>query len=313
MNERIAPFTHRHGGSALLAAGFLAFASASLAAQFVSMGSTPDPKGVVSPVPSATFDVASIKPQSPSPDGRMMTMVKFPTNGHFTGAGLTVKGLVCIAYGLSDFQVAGGPSWIDSDRFDVEAKPDPALEEQLSKMTKDQATVVEHQMMQALLADRFKLALHHETKELPTYALVVAKGGPKFKETKPDDASPDTANSSAHPSPKGSFRMSFDSNAFVITANGMTLDALVNQLGFQMHSTVQNQTGLKGNYDFTLRFTPEDARTGIPDPGGSAGASDNAGISVFAAVEDQLGLKLESKKSPVDVVVVDHLEKPSEN
>jgi len=314
MIEQIAHrITPRRNLALFSAALILGIAPAISSAQFMPMTSTPDPKGVTSPVPSATFDVTSVKLQKPSADGSTMTMVKFPPNGRFTGAGNTLKNLICIAYGISDFQVTGGPDWIDSTRFDVEATPDSALQEQLPKMTSDQATLVKHQMMQALLADRFKLTLHHDTKELPVYSLVLAKGGPKLTESKPDDANPDTANAPGHPPRKGMMRMSFDSKGVELTSTGMSMDGLARQLAFQLHSTVQDHTGLTGSYEFTLHFTPDDARSGIPEAGGGGGASDNAGISVFAAVQDQLGLKLESKKGPVDVVVVDHVDKPSDN
>ncbi|MGA2651749.1 MAG: TIGR03435 family protein [Terracidiphilus sp.] len=266
--------------------------------------------------PSAVFEAASIKPQAPSSDGSIRTMVQYPANGRLTAAGATVKSLICIAYGLSDFQVLGGPNWIEEDRYDVQATPGSALEEQLQKMTSDENTVVKHQMLQALLADRFKLIIHHDTKELPIYALVVAKGGPKLTKSKPDDANSDAANASAHPSNKGRMRMSFQSTAIEMTAEGMSMDGLARQLASQLGSTVQNQTGLKGIYDVTLRFTPDEARLAVPNTGGapaSLSISDNGGTSIFAAVQDQLGLKLESKKGPVEVVVVDHVDKPSDN
>jgi uncharacterized protein (TIGR03435 family) len=294
--------------STLLTAASLVIVAHSAASQ------APAPKPTDA-APSAVFEAASIKPQAPSSDGSIRVMVRYPTNGRLTAAGATVKTLICTAYGISDFQVLGGPEWIDSDRYDVEATPGAALEEQLQKMTSDQSTLVKHQMLQTLLAERFKLTLHHDTKELPIYALVVAKGGSKLQETKPDDANPDAANAPAHPSGKGRMRMSFQSTAIELTATGMAMDGLARQLASQLHSTVQNQTGLKGIYDFTLHFTPEDAPMDASEPGGGANASlaDNSGTSIFAAVQDQLGLKLESKKGPVEVVVVDHVDKPSEN
>jgi len=308
MTERIASLTNRRRPLTLLAVACLAFAAHNGA------GQAPVPKPDAAP--SAVFEAASIKPQAPSSDGSIRTMVRYPNNGRLTAAGATVKTLICVAYGISDFQVLGGPNWIEEERYDVEATPGAALEEQLQKMTSDQSTLVKHQMLQTLLADRFKLTLHHDTKELPIYALVVAKGGSKLQETKPDDANPDPANAAAHPSNKGRMRMSFQATAIELTATGMAMDGLARQLASQLHSTVQNQTGLKGIYDFTLHFTPEDAGMDASGPGGgsaNASLSDNFGTSIFAAVEDQLGLKLESKKGPVDVVVVDHVDKPSDN
>ena len=110
--------------------------------------------------------------------------------------------------------------------------------------------------------------------------------------------------------------MSYDATAVVITASGMSMDGLAHQLASQLNSTVKNQTALNGIYDFTLRFTPDEARMDASGPGSSGGAaslSDNGGTSIFAAVQDQLGLKLESKKGPVEVVIVDHVDKPSDN
>ena len=306
MTNRFAPVITRRRKT-LLTAACLVVAAHSGAAQ------APPPK-LADAAPSAVFEAASIKPQAPSSDGSIRTMVRYPANGRLTAAGATVKTLICVAYGISDFQVLGGPNWIDEERYDVEATPGAALEEQLQKMTSDESTLVKHQMLQTLLAERFKLTLHHDTKELPIYALVIAKGGSKLQETKPDDANPDPANASAHPTNKGRMRMSFQSTAIELTATGMAMDGLARQLASQLHSTVQNQTGLKGIYDFTVHFTPDDAGMDASGPGGSgASLSDNSGTSIFAAVEDQLGLKLESKKGPVDVVVVDHVDKPSDN
>jgi uncharacterized protein (TIGR03435 family) len=111
-------------------------------------------------------------------------------------------------------------------------------------------------------------------------------------------------------------RMSVDSGAIEMTATGMAMDGLTRWLAQQLGSSVQNQTGLKGIYDFTLHFTPDDARLAVPNSGGapvSLSISDSGGTSIFAAVQDQLGLKLESKKGPVEIVVVDHVDKPSDN
>jgi len=313
MTDHIASLTNRCSRTLLTAACLFVVASAALAAQTPPLISTPDSKGTVSPVPSAVFEAASIKPQAPSSDGSIRTMVRYPTNGRLTAAGATLKTLICVAYGISDFQVLGGSDWIDNDRYDVEATPGPALEEQLQKMKSDDSTAIKHQMLQALLADRFKLTLHHDTKQLPIYALVVAKGGLKLHESKPDDANPDPANESLHPTRKGMVRMSFQSTAFEMTATGMSMDGLARQLASQLHSTVQNETGIKGIYDFTLHFTPDDAPMDATGGGANASLADNSGTSIFAAVQDQLGLKLESKKGPVDVVVVDHVDKPSDN
>jgi len=309
MTERIASQVNPRKKSTLLTAACLLVVALSGAAQ----STAPKP---IDAAPPAVFEAASIKPQAPSSDGSIRTMVQFPPNGRLTAAGATVKTLICVAYGLSDFQVLGGPNWIGEDRYDVLATPGSALEEQLQKMKSEDNTQAKRQMLQALLADRFKLTIHHDTKELPIYALVVAKSGSKLQETKPDDANPDAANAPAHPSNKGRMRMSVDSGSIEMTATGMAMDGLARQLAQQLGSTVRNETGLKGIYDFTLHFTPDDARMDASGAGGSganASLADNGGTSIFAAVQDQLGLKLESKKGSVEVVVVDHVDKPSDN
>jgi len=306
MTECIASLISRRRTSTLLTAACLLVVAHSGAAQ----STAPKP---LDAAPSTVFEAASIKPQAPSSDGSIRTMVQFPPNGRLTAAGATVKTLICVAYGLSDFQVLGGPNWIEEDRYDVLATPGSALEEQLQKMKSDDNTQAKRQMLQALLADRFKLTLRHDTKQLPIYALVVAKGGLKLHESKPDDANPDPANAPPHPNNKGRMRMSVDSGAIEMTATGMSMDGLARQLASQLHSTVRNETGIKGIYDFTLHFTPDDAPMDASGGGANANLSDNSGTSIFAAVQDQLGLKLESKKGPVEVVVVDHVDKPSDN
>lgn len=300
----------------LFAAGSLALGSATSWAQLSSAAGAPDAKIADRALASAVFEVASIKPQNPSPDGRTITMIQLPANGRLTAAGISIKSLICFAYNLNDFQVIGGPSWVTSDRYDVEAKPDSGVEEQLQKLSGEQSDLVKRHMLQSLLADRFKLTFHHETREFPIYSLVVAKGGSKLHESKPDDADPNASKDPAHHPGNGVMRMTFEAGSMVMDGEGASTDALSKQLGAQMHSTVQNETGLKGNYDFTLKFAPEDARVVVPDPGSgsaNAGLSDNSGTSVFSALQDLLGLKLESKKGPQEVLVVDRVEKPSEN
>jgi uncharacterized protein (TIGR03435 family) len=290
----------------------LALVTVTSAAQLIPPPSAPDAKPANPVVASAVFEVASIKPQNPSPDGRMITMIQLPANGRLTAAGMSIKGLICFAYKISDFQVIGAPSWITSDRYDVEAKPDSVLEEQMQKMSSEQNDLVKRHMLQTLLADRFKLTFHRETREFPIYALVVAKGGPKLHESKPDDADPDASKDPAHHRNGGTMQMSFDSGSMVINAEATSIDGLSAQLSGQLHSTVQNQTGLKDNYDFTLKFAPEDTRVVVPDPA-NVSLSDSSGVSIFAAVQDQLGLKLESKKGPIEVLIVDHIDRPTEN
>jgi len=152
-------------------------------------------------------------------------------------------------------------------------------------------------MFQSLLADRFKLVLHHDTKELPVYALVIGKNGIKFKES--------TGDAQQRRIMMGRGR---------INGEAMSMDMLVNQLGNQLGRTVIDKTGLKGPYQINLEWTPEQAQSiGGPDGGGEGRASSDTGPTIFTALQEQLGLKLESQKGPVDILVIDKIEKPSEN
>ena len=263
-------------------------------------------------VHSATFEVASIRADKPSPDGHISSHIGFLPDGRFTASGITLKKLTCLAYGLEDYQLTGGPAWFSSDRYTVEAKAETAVEEQLPKLSEDQRKRVGQHMAQVLLADRLKLAMHQESREMAILSLVVAKNGPKLHEAIPGDTYAmglKDLNGQGHAG-----MMRFMNGK--ITAQGVTLDALATQLTEQLHEIVQNKTGLRGNYDFTLEWSAEedhDGRRGMTN--GEAGGSpvDSSGPSILTALQEQLGLKLESQKSAVPVFVVDHLERPSEN
>jgi len=240
------------------------------------------------------FEAASIKPSAPMEMGRVNVGVQMLPGGRISMSGVTAKNLIQQAYGVREFQIVGGPGWLGLERYDITAKPEGAA-------TQDQVKV----MMQALLADRFKLQFHRETKELPTYALVVAKGGPKFHES---EVVPEGSDK-----PTGA-RMTMERGRFSVQSAPVA--ALANQLGQVLGQSVIDKTGLTGNYDFKLEWTPDEGseRRMIRAPGGdSPTPADAAGPSIFTALQDQLGLKLESTKGPVEILVIDRAEKPSEN
>ncbi len=243
------------------------------------------------------FEVASIKPSDPNGHG---VRVEMSPGGRITLSGVTVKFLMQQAYGVKDFQITGGPNWIGSEKYDISAKAEgegDVTPEQLKPM------------MQGLLADRFKLTLHRETKELPVYALVVGKNGPKLKESAPeeDGGAPEGRR-------KGGTMIRMSRGQ--ITGQRMSMEMLANQLSNRLSRDVLDKTGLKGSYDFTLEFTPEGTQSMGPREGGGGEAApppDSAAPSIFTAVQEQLGLKLESQKGPVELLVLDHIEKASEN
>jgi uncharacterized protein (TIGR03435 family) len=244
------------------------------------------------------FDVISVKPSKQSDGSR----VQFTPDG-MRGTGVNVRFLLYEGYGgINHEQVLGEPGWTNTDAFDIEAKVAPADVPTLAKMTFEQRRT----MFQSILADRFKLAVHHETRELPIYVLSVGKGGVKFRPSAPDDPA-------GAPRRKGMMI-----NRGKLTADDAQISTLVTILSRQLGRTVVDKTGLTGSYDFTLEWTPDEGGPPPPprppdgSPAPATGAPD-PGASIFTALQEQLGLKLESTKGPVDVVVIDHIERPTEN
>jgi uncharacterized protein (TIGR03435 family) len=263
------------------------------------------------------YDAVSIKPNnggtSINNQGTISSrvMMRALPDG-LSATNVPARALIANAYDVKDDQVSGGPDWVGSKGYDIEAKvtgTDPSDPHQFTKAQRSQA-------LQALLADRFKLAVHTETKEASIYALTVARGGPKLTSSKPSDApapppnAPPGANVRGNPGdgpPRGGMmRMSGPGN---LTGQAMSMTQLANLLSQQLHKTVVDQTGLTGSYDFTLQWTPDN----LTSPGGDATTPDPTGPTIFTALQEQLGLKLESTRGPVKTVVIDHIEPPSEN
>lgn len=256
-----------------------------------------------------TFEVASIKPSGSDPH---RVMIQIQPGGGLRTSGTSLKMLLTYAYDVRDFQISGGPSWINTDRYDIMAKTgdEPVSEnpDDPSKMTDEQRRTVGEQMrerLRALLADRFQLTIHRETKEQPVYALMIGKNGPKLQESQTKEAN----------GQKGMMRMGRGQ----LSGQGVPLDMLTRTLANQLGRPVVDRTGLKGNFDFKLEWTPDPGQgggpfAGPPPPGVDAPPPpDPNGPSVFTALQEQLGLRLESQKGPVEMVVVDRVEKPSEN
>jgi len=249
--------------------------------------------------PSATsiqppsFDVISVKPNKTSLGVHGLIITEFTADG-FRGTNVPVHTLLLQAYGLHEGESFGEPAWANSEVFDIEAKvagPDVAA---FSKLDSDQLQA----MLRQILAERFGLVAHRETRELPVYAMSVAKGGPKLKEFVFDPAVPASARRG------GGVQMSMG----MIAAHECTIPYFLSMLSRQLGRTVVDRTGLTGNYDFTLRWSPDNSATSA-----SEGAQADTLPSIFTAVQEQLGLKLESTKAPASVLVVDHLERPSQN
>lgn len=227
------------------------------------------------------FEVATIKPH---PAGDHSTMIG-GAPGKYQATNASAKVLVEQAFDLPADQVSGGPDWVEAQRFDVNAKIADDCWEQLNKLHHEEQQKAIDLMLQSLLKDRFKLAVSHHPRQLMVYALVVAKGGPKLR----------PAGSPAPPSVSGSFLMG-------MTQNNAPVSALAAFLSRHFRRTIVDQTGISGRYDINF-YVP------IPEEN-SAEVADSA---VFQALEDQLGLKLVSRKMEVDTIVIDHMEQPSQN
>jgi uncharacterized protein (TIGR03435 family) len=240
--------------------------------------------------------VISVKPNKSSIGVHGLITTEFTADG-FRGVNVPVHTLLLQAYGLHEGESFGEPAWANSDVFDIEAKvaePDVAAFTQLDN---DQRQA----MLRQILAERFKLTIHRESRELPVYTLSVAKGGPKLKESAIDPAVPASARRG------GGVQMSMG----MIAAHECTIPFFLSMLSRQLGRSIIDRTGLTSNYDFTLRWSPDNGATASPNASDSS-QSDSL-PSVFTAVQEQLGLKLESTKAPAQVLVVDHIEKPTEN
>ena len=254
------------------------------------------------------FEVVSIKLYASDPVGwRQGHTIVGPTDeGTFEATEVTVESLVEMAFGVHHpWLIQGGPSWFSSETFDIQAKAGSAANQELKGLSGDQREAVKHRMLQGLLADRFKLAVHRETKALPGYALVIAKNGPKLQEANGVEGMESQWGSNAQG------RLSFRKSAMATLA-----EFLSECLG----CTVVDHTGLKGKYNFTLQLPPiqSEAETSAGQEGGKQAANNphmlNASeSSIFAMVQEQLGLKLESTKVAVEILVIDHVERPSNN
>lgn len=230
-----------------------------------------------------TFEVASIRPQAPNDSG---LFVRPPNRGQFTANGAVAKLLVMLAYDVQDSQIVGGPDWFATEKWNIQAKSN-----------NDQHSADETRLMlQHLLADRYSLRLHRSTAQLPVYVLTVGKGGPKFK-----------------PSKRTTMNLQVGSNS--ISVQGGTIDRLAGVLATALGRPVVDRTGLTGVYDLSVQWDDAPVRDG-----GLPGTKDSAATplgnergSIFTAVPDQLGLRIDAERAPVEVLVIDGIERPSPN
>jgi uncharacterized protein (TIGR03435 family) len=223
--------------------------------------------------PPLEFDVASIKPAAAGPGN---TTMGFDPGGTFRATGAPLNALIQMAYGVKDFQVSRGPKWADSesyDAYDIVAKPAVGV-----TLNRNQLKVA----LQALLADRFGLKIHREMKDLPMYSLVVAKNGPKL--TKNIDA----------PGPEATM------GSGQLKGSKISMSILAGMLAQLLDRTVRDDTGISGDFDVKLDWTPGQT-------------ADMDGPSIFSALQEQLGLKLNAQKGPVEMIIIESAKRPSAN
>jgi uncharacterized protein (TIGR03435 family) len=251
----------------------------------------PEPPKTMAADADPSLEVATIKPSEPGRQGkgfgyRGTQFVTFNTN---------MNDLIAFAYGLHAKQIIGAPDWFGTDLFDIDGKPDVPGRPSIQQM---------ESMMRKLLTDRCALKFHHEQKELSVYAVRLGNGGPKMSKT---TAGPND--------PQGfGFRGLGD-----LGVRNLTMAEFATWMQSSvMDKPVMDQTGLKDKYDFTLKWTPDDSqfaqfRGAVAPAPQPAGENPNAPPSLYTAVQEQLGLKIEATKAPDDVIVIDHVEKPSPN
>jgi uncharacterized protein (TIGR03435 family) len=234
------------------------------------------------------YEVASIKPDT---DNDFRYAFRIERDGTLHAAGITLKRLMMTAYSAQGFRFFGGPGWVAARRWDVQAKPSRAA-------TDDQI----RPMLRALLGDRFQLHVHSETRNMPVYELVVDRNGSKVPTVKDANAKPIVRVAA------GSIELTNNTSA-----------TFASQLSYALAQPVIDKTGLSGNFDFAIRWTPEPGEDGGPTTAGlppetpATTPSTQDGPSIFTAILEQLGLRLKSARGPVEVVVIDDVQMPTAN
>jgi uncharacterized protein (TIGR03435 family) len=234
-----------------------------------------------------SFEVATVKPSKPDQQGKAFLV----QGNRFKTINVTLYELMSFAYGVHSKQVVGAPAWADTDKFDIDAKPDGEGAPN-DKQWKS--------MMQKLIVDRFKLAFHRDKRELSVYVLSVAKGGPKMTKSDGD--------------PNGLPGLFFSQLGDLNVRNATIGDFTGMMQNTVLDRPIVDQTAIAGRFNFTLKWTPDDSQFGgmaahIPPPTDAT----KAPPALYTAIQEQIGLKLDATKAPADVLVVDHVEKPSDN
>ncbi len=242
--------------------------------------------------PKPQFEVATVRPNKSGESGASLGP---RPGGRMIGTNQTVRNLIRNAFNVQPYQLIGGPDWVDSDRFDIQAKAADADLDAKGMLTYTQFAL----RLQSLLEDRFKMVTRWETRELPVYVLVLATPGKLGPKLKPHTGDCDRPPGSAPPAP-GTVTPNCGTraNAGKVTGTGIRMETFARNLSGGAGRHIVDKTGLSGSYDLELEFTPDQS-------------PDTTGPSLFTAMQEQLGLKLDSQRAPIEVLVIDRVERPT--
>jgi uncharacterized protein (TIGR03435 family) len=258
------------------------------------------------------FEVASVKPNR---SGALNIGFDVPGGKRFTVNNAPLREIIRFAHDVDDARLVGGPDWIRSERFDIVA----TAEREIPAWTTDGPPAVLLSMVRTLLAERFHLETHSDTRELPVYALVVARSdgklGPRASVSTVDCAAASASRGNARPAvdPGESPACGMRIGPGQMLLGGVPMSRVATVLAPFARRLVIDRTGLTGNYNLQLSWTPQGPRFGGPPPDGAPALppADPNGASLFASIQEQLGLKLEPTRAPIEVVVIDRVERPS--
>jgi uncharacterized protein (TIGR03435 family) len=243
------------------------------------------------------FEVTSVRPNKSGPGSTSMRRLP----GSFTATNVTLRDLILFAYGIQRYRLLGMPGWAQDERFDIAAK---AGAEPITQPPT--GPPVELLMQRTLLEERFGLAVHFETREMPIYALVLARADGRLGLQLTQSLTKCYAVTQGAPAPVGQPACSARSGNGFTTAVGFPMSSFPDYLAGQVQRTVVDRTGLTGTWDLELTFTPDGFAGQTP-------AQDTTGPSLFTALQEQLGLKLEASTGPVEVLVIDRAQRPTAN
>ena len=287
--------------------------SVAVAAAVTSAALTARQAPAAQEAPPPAFEVASVRANT---SGEMNARIQRQPGGRFNATNMPLRDLIMFSYQMRPFQIEGAPDWIGPARYDIVAK----AESELPLSTPGGGPPPDMLMLRTLLADRFKLVVHFETKEMPIYTLSLARPdgrlGPQLTLSTTDCAALMKASGGrggVPPPPDGRMQCGMSIAFTRLMGGGFPFSEFVNSLSVLVQRTVVDRTGLTGNYDVSMTFQPEQ----LPGPGGALlpppAAGDTNAPSVFTAVQEQLGLKLESARGPVRMLVIDRVERPVED